>query len=72
MDRRIQNATQMYSDDLRREPRLAQKPGMSEFVRKYSKRKTGNRVKIDPNPQIGFTEANEEINVSESKVKYPV
>ena len=40
---------------------------MGKLVRKYGKRKSGNRVTIDPNPKIGYRE-DEELYSSENEV----
>ena len=69
MDRRIRNATNIYVDDFSGGPRQSQ--GTTKFVRKYGRRNTGNRVKIDPNPKIGFAEAaDKDFNPSETEVSY--
>ena len=68
MDRRIRNATNVIIDsDLPGEPKLRQL-GTTTFVRKYGRRNAGNRVKIDPNPKIGFTREDEDFRLGEYEV----
>lgn len=58
-------------DDLTGEYKTERRHGSHKFIRKYGQKKSGHRVKIDPNPRIGYRESDgEEPDSSGNEASY--
>lgn len=58
----------MCIDDLIGDRKFDETERKSRFTRKYGQKKTGHRVKINPNPRIDYRESDEDFGLSENEV----